>query len=390
LARQLTPQRYGAFALAFEIFLFLTVVYGSLILEPLSVFGSSVFREQSREYLGKLLQVHAVLGSVILLLLSYAAWMLHAVVPGSVLPTALAGVAVASPCLLLFWLARRMFYVRLAPPEALRGAAIYCAVLVLGLALVYRSHLLSPLTAFLLMAAGALVTAPSMLARLRPALRAARPGLQEVIRRHWIYGRWALASAVAIWLSGAIYYPLLGGMRGLAEAGEMKALMNFASPIGQVIAALSLLSLPYASRVLYQEDAGRRQRLVWNLAAVYCGGTLAYWLVVLAFRGSIVTHLYAGRYQNIESLLPWVALGSVLRISATAHAITLRAMHAPKLVFAAYSAASVTAVAIGVPATWAFGLRGAVMTFVLSSGVALMVAWIMVHRRPAAATSPAA
>ncbi len=392
LARQLTPERYGAFALAFEIFLFLTVVYGSLILEPLSVFGSSVFREQSREYLGKLLQVHAVVGSVILLLLSYAAWMLHAVVPGSVLPSALAGVAIAGPFLLLFWLARRMFYVRLAPPGALRGAMIYCAVLVLGLALVYRFHLLSPLTAFLLMALGALVTAPAMLARLRPALRlsgAARPALREVVRRHWEYGRWALASAVAIWLSGAIYYPLLGGMRGLAEAGEMKALMNFASPIGQVFAALSLLSLPYASRVLYQEDVGTRARLVWKLAAIYGGGTLAYWLVILAFRGPIVTHLYAGRYSNVEDLLPWVALGSVLRISATAHAITLRAMHVPKLVFAAYSAASVAAVAIGVPATWAFGLRGAVLTLVFSSGVALMVAWIVVHRRPAPKVEPA-
>ncbi len=389
LARSLSPQRYGAFALAFEVFLLLAVIYGSLILEPLSVFGSSVFREQLRNYLGKLLQVHGVLGIGILLLLSYAAWMLHAIVPGSVFPSALAGVAIAGPVVLLFWLARRAFYVRLAPGQAARGSVIYCVALILGLALVYAFHLLTPFAAFLLMALGALATGPAMLARLKPAIRAAAPALGEVVRRHWDYGRWALASAVAIWLSGAIYYPLLGGLRGLAEAGEMKALMNFASPIGQVFAAISLLSLPYASRVHYQEKEGRRARLAWRLVVFYGGGTLAYWVVILAFRGPIVGHLYAGKYLGVLGLLPWVALGSVLRISATAHAITLRAMHAPKLVFVAYSAASVAAVAIGVPATWAFGLRGAVMTLVLSSGIALAVAWLMVHRQPRVTTQPA-
>ena len=123
--------------------------------------------------------------------------------------------------------------------------------------------------------------------------------------------------------------------------------------------------------------------MAWRLVALYGGGSLLYWTVVVALRGPLVSHLYAGKYLNLTGLLPWVAVGSVLRISATAHAITLRAMHSPSLVFVAYSAASVAAILIGIPCMWLFGLSGAVMTLVISSAVALMVAWIMVHRRPA-------
>ncbi|HVA01742.1 MAG TPA: hypothetical protein VMV34_08815 [Terriglobia bacterium] len=383
LARRLLPAQYGTYALAFEVFLFLSVVYAALVLEPLSVFGSSVYRKSPREYLGVLLRIHGVMAAGIFVVLGVSVWVVESVSPGRGLAPALAGVAIAAPCVLLFWLARRGFYVELAPRQAVLGSLVYFVVVMGGLLIVCRFEILSPLVAFLLMAAGAAATAPLMLARLKPLLK---PGLlafrtSEVIRRHWGYGRWALGSAVAIWFSGAIFYPLVSGFRGLGDAGALKALMNFSSPVGQAFAAMSLLSLPYAARIHHEDGSGGSQRLVWKLTAIYAGGTAFYWLIVVLLRHPIVSHLYAGKYSGITGLIPWVAVGSVLRISATAQAVTLRAMHSPALVFVAYVAASAVAVLVGVPCTWAFGLRGAVFTLVLSSAVALAVALALVHRR---------
>lgn len=383
LARRLSPQRYGAFALAFEAFLFLAVVYGALVLEPLSVFGSSVYSGQLRVYLGRLVRLHAAVAATLLTSILAGAWVYHLVRPASELPAALAGVAVAGPCVLLFWLTRRIFYVKLDPRQAAKGAAVYCATLVSGLIAVRHFGLLSPFSAFLVMAAGAAVTAPIMLALPKPAFKSSdeEPTTLQVIRRHWDYGRWSLSSAVTIWLSAAIFYPLLASSRGLAYAGELKALMNFSSPVGQAFAAFSLLSLPYAARIHHEAPNTAKFWLVWKLTALYGGGTLLYWIFVIAFREPIVAHLYAGKYLALTGLLPWVALGSVLRISATAQAITLRAMHAPSRVFAAYGTASVVALAAGIPLTRFMGLRGAIMTLVLSSAVALIVASAMVRRR---------
>lgn len=389
LARRLAPDQYGTYALAFEVFLFLSVVYGALVLEPLSVFGASVYRNSSREYLGVLLRIHAVMAAGIFVALGISAWVFEQVSPNRSLPSALIGVAIAAPLVLLFWLARRGFYVKLVPRQAVLGALVYFVVALGGLLLVCHYGILSPLVAFLLMAAGAAVTAPIMLASLKPSLQ---PGLvlsrvSEVIRRHWGYGRWALGSAVAIWFSGAIYYPLVSGFRGLGDAGALKALMNFSSPVGQAFAAMSLLSLPYAAGIHHQEGSSGTHRLVWRLTAIYAGGTTFYWLIIVLWRQPIVSHLYAGKYSGITGLLPWVALGSVLRISATAQAVTLRAMHSPALVFVAYVTASVVAILVGIPCTWAFGLQGAVFTLVLSSAAALTVALAMVHRSSSLARS---
>lgn len=382
LARNLAPHEYGAYALAFQVFLFLSVGYSAMVLEPLSVFGSSVYRDTNREYIGVLLRVHAVIGSVIIVGLGACAWVLSTVSPRSHLTAALIGVAIASPCMLLFSLARRGFYVKLSPRQAVMGAVGYFAVVIGGLSLVFFRGWLSPLAAFLLIAAGAGSTAPMMLGKLGFALKP-RQGvlkLSEVVRRHWGYGRWALGSALAVWFSSAIYLPILGTSHGLAKAGTLQALSNFSSPIAQAFVAMSMLTLPYAAGVHHGNSSTGAHQLAAKLAMVYAGGTILYWLIIVTFRSQIVEHLYAGKYIGIIGLIPWLAVSSVLRISATSQAIILRAMHAPSLVFAAYSAASVVDIVAGIPLTWAFGLWGAIIGMISSSVVAVIVTFAMLHR----------
>jgi O-antigen/teichoic acid export membrane protein len=384
LARWLAPRQYGAYALAFEIFLFLSVVYGALVLEPMSVFGPSIYKNDFQGYLGILLRIHCVMSILIIAAVFAAAGVLYALKPGSSLSDAVFGVGVASPCLLLFWLARRGFYVHLLPQKAVLGACAYSAIMLAGLLIVYRLHTLSSLSAFLMMAAGAVLTGPAMLHWFKtrmpqPAVRHFR--VKDIVRQHWNYGRWALASSVVIWFSTAIYYPLLGSFFDLAKTGEYRALMNLSSPIGQAFVAMSLLSLPHASRAHHEHGAAVAGRLVWKLTGIYVCGTSLYWLVLILVRGPVVHHLYGGKYAQITSLLPWVALGSIFRIAATAQAIVLRAMRSPAMVFVAYSAACVVAILVGVPCTRWFGLRGTLFAWVLSSAAALVGAIIMIRRK---------
>jgi O-antigen/teichoic acid export membrane protein len=380
LARWLTPQQYGSYALAFEIFLFLAALYGALILEPMSVFGPSVYSGNLISYLGRLFRVHCILSFLMMAALFATAAALHAARPASFLPDALVGISVATPCLLLFWLARRGFYIVFLPQKAVLGACIYSALLLAGLALLYKFRSLSPFSAFLLLAAGAIATGPLMLRWLKAGLVQTTTGfhVMDIVRKHWTYGRWAVANSVVIWCSLAIYYPLLGSFFTLAEAGKFKALMNLASPIGQAFVAISLLSLPLASRALHQ-DGHIAGRLVWRLTFLYSGGTCLYWAVLLLLRGPIVHHLYGGKYMQVINLLPWVALGSILRISGTAQTLALKAMRSPARAFVAYSAACVVAISVGVPCTRWFGLRGALFAWVLSGAAALIGALLMLR-----------
>jgi len=392
LARSLTPRDYGVYALGFEVFLFLSVLYGCLVLEPMSVFGASVYREHAESYLGSMVRIHAVASLAMLGGIAACAWVAYVIAPSSSLPATLAGVSVAGPVVLLFWAARRAFYMKLTSQGAVAGSSIYFAVLIGGLFAFYKWNLLSPFTAFLLMALGAAIAAASMLWRLKPQLSADHvgPHVREVVGQHWDYGKWVLASAIPSWFSGAMYYPLLSHYSGLAEAGKLKALMNLTSPVAQVFVAVSLLSLPYASHVYHEDGPRSANRLVWRLTGLYAGGTALYWAALLVVRGPVVHHLYGGKYAVITNLLPWIAVGSIFRISASAQTNILRGMRLPKLVCAVYATAGVIGIVLGVPAIWRYGIKGAMFTFVIVGAAASIAATVTALRRAAKQRAEAA
>src|SRR2546426_5051043 len=104
----------------------------------------------------------------------------------------------AAPCVLLFWFARRAFYLQLLPGRALGGAILYTALLLTGVWVLIRQARLSPLSAFVVMGIGALLTSALLLIRLQPLWkwRGSSPALAEVCVRHWCYGKWGLISGV--------------------------------------------------------------------------------------------------------------------------------------------------------------------------------------------------
>jgi hypothetical protein len=102
LARWLTADQYGAYAVTFGIYIMLSLVYQSLVLEPMGVFGGSVFRSNLRGYLKSLLSIHVALSFTICLAFVVAWFVAHRLGGGGVMTSALAGVAIACPCLTLF------------------------------------------------------------------------------------------------------------------------------------------------------------------------------------------------------------------------------------------------------------------------------------------------
>jgi len=64
LARWSSQDEYGAYAVAFGIFVLLSQLHQATILEPMSVFGGSIFSNQIRHYLGILLWLHLFLSIV--------------------------------------------------------------------------------------------------------------------------------------------------------------------------------------------------------------------------------------------------------------------------------------------------------------------------------------
>jgi len=383
LARWLAPEQYGSYAVAFAVFVFILMFHQAVFLEPMLVFGSSAYRNCLHGYLKALLLLHLGVSLALVLFLGASAGVAFKLGQSSGLSGALVGVACAAPLILMLWIIKRIFYLRLAPGPSAGASFLYCVLTLGGLALLYRRGLVSPLSTFLLMGLASLVVSAVLLTYLglRFSSTEAAPRQLDIWMRHWRYGRWALGANVMMWVPLNIFYPLVSSLSGMAGAGELKALMNFASPMYQTSAALSPLMLPHAGRVYGESGHVGVNSLLRQQTLLSISYTIPYWIVLLLFQKPIFRMLYSGRYTEVVYLMPVVALACVFGSAFFGPANVLRVMESPRLVFAAVSISSCVAVAIGVPMTWALGVKGAVWGMALSEALAFVAAVILLRRK---------
>lgn len=391
LARWLVPAEYGAFSLAFSVFLLVSYVYQSLLSEPQAVFSGSAYRQCLRGYLKALLSIQLVVTIFGLVLLGGSAAVVYYMGEADGLPGALAGVAIASPCILFFWLLRRSYYMNLAPARAAMGAFIYFVLVVSGLIVAYKKALISPFSAYLLMAIGALATALFLLTQVKKVLppdACDPPTARQAWQKHWDYGRWALGVSVVTWIPYYMYYPLVSAFRGMAAAGQLKALMNLSLPMEQSYTALAILFLPYAARVCREKGISSSGPLVRRIIMLFVGGAVLYWGLLIPFKGVVFHVLYGGKYMEVAPLIPYVALGTTMWSAAFGPAILLRAIESPHLIFYARLVASVLSLVVGVPATKIFGLWGVVISIIVANIAAFVISMYILQRKSNSAAVP--
>jgi len=383
LARWMSAEQYGIYAVAFAVFLFLLNFHQALLLEPMLVFGSSVYRSYLRGYLKALLSLHLCVSLLMIVGLVISAAVMSKLGQSPGLPAALVAVAFVGPAVLLFWLTKRVFYLRLSPAPSAASAVLYGGLVIGGLGIVYKYGLVSPSSALVLMGVAGLISSIVLLVYLGSRLQSTEndPSLRDTWNRHWRYGRWALGANAMMWIPVNIFYPLLSRFSGLAQAGELKALMNFASPMLQTCAALSSLMLPYTARVLEQRGGAGVNVALKRMTLLCVACAIPYWIVLLVFKGPAFHLLYSGRYMAVADLLPIVALVSVLGSAFFGPAIVLRSLESPASVFGAVTISSCIALLIGIPLTRSLGVAGALWGMAVSEGLAFAAAVVMVRRK---------
>lgn len=382
LARWASAEEYGAFALAFAVFLLLSQLQQSVLLEPMSVFGGAYSGSRLKRYYGSLLHMQNGLLVAITVPLALAALITQQFASGQQLGAALWGVTLASPFVMSLWMARRAFYLENAPAPAAVGAVVYTVVTIGGLIVVRRLGEVTSFMAFVVMGIAALITTVAMFWRLRPQFRRepADASFRIECGQHLRYGGWALAGALAMWVPQNIYYAVLSGAQGMAAAGDIRALLNLSLPLQRVALALGLLLLPYTARIHSERGQEAAKAFTRKICYLFATGSTIYWIFVLGLRHQLFQLLYAGKYTSLISLLPWMALSSVLSTVIFALVIALRAMRSPASVFYASAASGVIAIAIGIPATWLWGVAGVIFSFIIANVVTLIAAWLLMRR----------
>lgn len=378
LARWMEPAAYGAFAIAYTIFLLFGTLHTALFTEPMLVYGPGRFRENFLGYHKVLLQGHwrfSTLGSLLFGFLGGGFLLLG----NADLGLGFLGLVLAAPSVLYLWLVRRGTYAVFQPALAAWGGMLYLLTYGALALFLHAFGLLNALGVFASMAPAALVAGwwiERQLTRQANSSPSQKVQSQEVSRLHWEYGRWALLSGGLSWVPANLPLILLGAFGSLEDSALFRATYNLFMPVLHFQTALNSLFFPLISRD-YPQDHNRAWRWVRAALGVHLVPALSY-VVLAIWIGDIVGFLYGNQYPAASWLFSWLLPVPFLAAFSNALEAWSRGAERPKVVAEAYGLAALVAVSGGLALLWVGGLWGAALALVTSKMA--MVACLYIRR----------
>lgn len=377
LARWLEPAEYGAFALAYSLFLLLGAFHTAILTEPMMVFGAGKYAKQFEKYIGVLIYGHFSLMLPISLLLAIIAFIIGRFYSIEV-QWAILGSAVSVPMLMLLWLMRRAFYARLQPAWSAVGGGIYL-VLLLGSTYFLRiGSILSQTTAFLAMGISAFLVSLVFIYHLRVQwVIAGNPTPTMVASDHWRYGRWATGTQLINWIPGNIYYLLLPVWLPLYDIAALRALMNVLLPASFILMSLSTLLLPFLSKIVLKEGVSAARFYLRQILALYISITSIYFIFLFLFGKYFMGIVYKNAYHEFYALIPYLSIIPIPLSLIMSFGLLHRAMKRAERAFINYLPYTFACLLIGVSAGVFYRIEGVVYGVTISSILGAIISFII-------------
>jgi O-antigen/teichoic acid export membrane protein len=392
LARTVSKEEYGMFALVYSGFTFLNGLHNAAILETYTVYGAGRYRNHGPEYRWLLWRNNALLGIALTVLL-FLAWRVLSWTVPAMSTRPLLGLALSSAILLTAALVRRMLYVQRQPQAAAKLSLVFFVTLLILLGVTMRAGLLNGLSVFLIVAVGWIAGGISILRALprkisMEAFTNAHPNHRS---EHWQYARWILGTAFVFQLTNQGYYWVVAGFLSLKEVAELRAIYMLVSPVDQVLSAVTFLVLPmlahrYASK---QVNAFFSLWKKYLLSFVLLSGGFVLFAILLG--NPVVHRVYGGKFDEVSTLLATMALVPLLMAVGNTMNAAMKSVERPNMVLYAYVASGAATFIVGIPLVIRFGVRGAVYGMVVSAGVyaaTLGIGFLSFHSQMRAACEP--
>jgi O-antigen/teichoic acid export membrane protein len=384
LARWLIPSEYGAFGIAYTVFLLFATFHTALLNEPMLVFGSGKYKDRIGVYFHAILSGHWVFSICIGIIFLLVSTTLKAFTSSLLVP-AFFGLAFSSPLILYQCLLRRACYIKMQPKFAASSGALYMVIILFGTFGLHRVDWLGISTSFFLMAFGNLISGWWLCNKLniRRLKIYEKDCINEAINDHWRYGKWALGSGALAWIPNNAFILILPIYWGLDASAAYRAQLNFILPILHAATALGAILLPVLAEKKQTADF---KLLVKRVSIVSVLVTAIYW-VFLGFLGeSIIYAFYSGKYSEYSDLLWVTGLVPVLSVLIAILAVALQALEIPKKIMQAYLASSTITLTFGMLSVIFLGVKGAVIGWLIASIVigSIMTMMLKQHLRNSA------
>lgn len=325
LVRWMAIEQVGAFSFGYASYLLTQMIYDTIIVEPIPIFGAAKYATQIKLYSGIALY-GLIFAATFAALALIALALLCLVVPSPLLATATFGAALAAPLLFFRSLTQQLCYVRSRAGLFALCGLIYAVETPAFLYVLHASGSLSPASALIAMGiATGVPSATVILTLLRPELRPARIRslVPSVAFDHWQYGRWSSAGQIMQWIGLNAYYLLGPPLIGLNAVAAIRPLFNLILPVQMTVTSIVSASVP-ALAATHRNHPYQFRKLVWMLAAGCLVLTLGYSIGLIAAGPTVIHLIYWGTFDRFLTLPMIVALAAIPVMNALSSVLEIR------------------------------------------------------------------
>ena len=385
LARWLSNEDFGAFAVGFAVLSFFMQVYTSFALEPMSILGPYNYRDRINSYLLTQVRLLFLLSIPISILLGIIIWLDQFVSKHFATTSVLIFTAFSLPFILFPLLMRRVFYVLLKPGWAVLGSVIYFLGLIFIFFLAMHFGVLNGETSLIIFSLAGFTSGAVLLLLLRDESSPSnRITVSAILVETWSFGKWLILSGALIGLATQSQIYLTGILSHIEEAGAVRILQTFIQPMMLTTTAFSALATPAITADFASGAYKAMRRKIFQFTLALGGITLVYEFLLILFGASLNEILFEGKYSSVTSQIPIWGLAPILLSFSWGGAISLQASQKPQamlIIAGSWALFSFVVAFITIP-TW--GAWGATVSFVVGFVAAFVSTWVLywlwVHR----------
>ena len=373
IARANSLSEFGVFSLAFAFINLQMTVAAALLTEPFAVIAAAYDKERYKAYVTSMYLMHLSFGLIVSLGLVVTAAIFFAF-----------GwdraelVLLVIPAMLAWQIqdyTRQPLYVEGRVAGAFFNDLVSYGGQIVFVAVGLYLDVLTSVAALAIVAATSTAAILFGLYQLRGSI-APRFSFNEAfgfLSETWRFGRWTLGGTFLVSSSYYLQPFVLAAFRSAAAAGELRAMLTLMGPARIIIRGALTAFTPLAAATYEAEGLNSLHSLVkrtFMLAAPLMG---TYCLLVAIKPTTLVTFLLGEEYAaRADWLLPLVAFSFFLQIVSLPFDIGLRALRITSPLFRVGVWTFIAFWCVGVPATYFFGLAGAVMMAILVPLIVIM------------------
>ena len=358
LARALTPERFGEFAVAFSFVTVALALASAALTQPFVVLSARYEGDQNRRFCKATLLAHLLV--ILAVATAFAAGSSLAALLGWRLAALAAFTIPAFAGWQLQEFVRQVFYTENRLREAFFNDILCYGGQVIAFILAYSAGVLTPISALLIIAVGFTVATGEGVWLLRRSLAGSlsQSEFKEFMREAWNFGRWTFAHATIGSVTGFYIVLILATFSGSAAAGVLRAFVATTAPMRVLIAGAKTSYGPSAANIAAREGVAGLQPYIRRVFMLVGPAVTLYCLLLALLARPALDLVFGGRFDDYAHLLPLFIAAYFITEIFFAIEIGLRACRVTDVLVRASLVATIGTWILGPPLTHFYGLSG--------------------------------